>query len=71
MEFRVICHCDYSYGMELEFSKAMKLGQKYVLLIRKGLEFNHYRKTATHVIEFENLSSLYGVLVDINFDRFY
>lgn len=40
--------------MIAEREEAKELGQKYLLLIKKGLEFNDFREFADEVIEFDD-----------------
>jgi hypothetical protein len=57
-----------SYGMEQESEKAREYGQKYVLAIRKGLDFECFRKCSDKVIEYSSLSELCNLLSKEKFD---
>lgn len=58
---------DYSKGMEIEFEKAMEIDQRYVLAIKEGLSFDHFREGASDVIEYSSLQGLCGVLGEFEF----
>ena len=53
---------DRSCGMELELEKAKEIGQRQILLIRKGLEFTQFRNSSNRIIEYETFSQLYKIL---------
>lgn len=52
----------HSSGMQKESRKAQELGQKYILLIRRGLDFPEYRKMANMIIEYSSYEELYDHL---------
>ncbi len=53
---------DESNGMKMEFEKAIEINQKYILAIKKELDFPEYRAEAEKIIEFNNLNHLCQLL---------
>jgi hypothetical protein len=51
-----------SIGMMKEFRNAIKLKQKYILVIKKGLKFVEFRKHADIIIEYESYDHLCDTL---------
>lgn len=59
---------DHSQGMEGEAGNSLALHQPYVLAIRRGLDFPHFREIADHIIEFDEYSGLYTAVRRFDFD---
>lgn len=58
---------EQSHEMEIESEKADELKQKYILAIKKNLDFSDFRNQAEDIIEYNNLKELCEILSNHNF----
>jgi hypothetical protein len=56
-----------SRGMEKEFIKSIEIEQRYILAIKKYLDFPEYRASAEKVIEYNNFKDLCDLLSNYTF----
>ena len=57
---------EQSKGMNMESARAIAKNKRYVLAIKRGLDFPEFRKTAHLILEYDALDDLYSQLRDLD-----